>query len=247
MRVQVVFLADVPPKHMAGDVRAVSGGYARNYLIPQGLAAPATADQLKRIAKIKSAAEAKRARDTADLKGIADLLEGLSVTLKGRSGQGGRLYGSITTMAIAQALTDATGHNVDRRIISLTEPIRDLGTFQVPVRLHMDLIPTVTVVVEDAAGRYFAQTDEPEAEEAAEAENAPADAEDAAEEAVAEAEDAPEDTVEEAEVDEEPAAETEDAPEDTVEEAAVDEEPAAEAEAAAEEEAEAPEDEEKTE
>ena len=152
MRVQVVFLADVPPKHMAGDVRAVSGGYARNYLIPQGLAAPATVDHLKRIEKIKKAAESKRVRDAADLKGVADLLEGLSVTLKGRSGQGGRLYGSITTMAIAQALTDVVGHDIDRRIISLTEPIRDLGTFQVPVRLHMDLIANVTVVVEDASG-----------------------------------------------------------------------------------------------
>ena len=162
MRLQVVFLADVPPKFLAGEVRAVSGGYARNYLIPQGLAAPATVEQLKRIEKIKKAAEAKRVRDAADLKGVADLLEGISVTLKGRSGQGGRLYGSITTMAIAQALTDAVGHEVDRRIISLTEPIRDLGTYQVPVRLHMDLVPTVTVVVEDAAGRYFAATAEDE-------------------------------------------------------------------------------------
>ena len=156
MRVQVVFLADVPPKHMAGDVRAVAGGYARNYLIPHGLAAPATIDHLKRIEKIKRAAESKRARDASDLKGVADLLEGLSVTLKGRSGQGGRLYGSITNIAIAEALTEAVGHDIDRRIVTLTAPIRDLGTFQVPVRLHQDLIPTVTVVVEDAAGRYFA-------------------------------------------------------------------------------------------
>ena len=109
MRVQVVFLADVPPKHMAGDVRAVAGGYARNYLIPQGLAAPATIDHLKRIEKIKRAAESKRARDASDLKGVADLLEGLSVTLKGRSGQGGRLYGSITNIAIAEALTERGG------------------------------------------------------------------------------------------------------------------------------------------
>ena len=183
MRVQVVFLADVPPKHMAGDIRAVSGGYARNYLIPQGLAAPATADHLKRIEKIKKAAESKRVRDASDLKGVADLLEGLSVTLKGRSGQGGRLYGSITNIAIAQALTEAVGHDIDRRIISLTEPIRDLGTFQVPVRLHMDLIANVTVVVEDASGRYLAATAEPEAEEEA--------AEDAADEpeAAAESED----------------------------------------------------------
>ena len=192
MRVQVVFLADVPPKHMAGDVRAVSGGYARNYLIPQGLAAPATVDHLKRIEKIKKAAESKRVRDASDLKGVADLLEGLSVTLKGRSGQGGRLYGSITTMAIAQALTDAVGHDIDRRIISLTEPIRDLGTFQVPVRLHMDLIANVTVVVEDASGRYFAATAEAEveedaadelesAEESPEADEEPAESEDDAE------------------------------------------------------------------
>ena len=168
MRVQVVFLADVPPKHMAGDVRAVAGGYARNYLIPHGLAAPATIDHLKRIEKIKRAAESKRARDASDLKGVADLLEGLSVTLKGRSGQGGRLYGSITNIAIAEALTEAVGHEIDRRIITLTAPIRDLGTFQVPVRLHQDLIPTVTVVVEDAAGRYFAAVAEVEdAEDAA--------------------------------------------------------------------------------
>ena len=169
MRVQVVFLADVPPKHMAGDIRAVAGGYARNYLIPQGLAAPATIDHLKRIEKIKRAAESKRARDASDLKGVADLLEGLSVTLKGRSGQGGRLYGSITNIAIAEALTEAVGHEIDRRIITLTAPIRDLGTFQVPVRLHQDLIPTVTVVVEDAAGRYFAAVAEVEdAEDTAE-------------------------------------------------------------------------------
>ena len=215
MRVQVVFLADVPPKHSAGDVRAVSGGYARNYLIPQGLAAPATTDQLKRIEKIKKAAVEKRARDTADLKGVADLLEGLSVTLKGRSGQGGHLYGSITTMAIAQALTEAVGHDIDRRIISLTEPIRDLGTFQVPVRLHMDLIPTVTVVVEDAAGRYFAVTEEDEAAE--EAEEAVETVDEATEEAVDEAADA---EAEEA-ADEEPEA-VEESAEEALEDAASD-------------------------
>lgn len=197
MRVQVVFLADVPPKHMAGDVRAVSGGYARNYLIPQGLAAAATADQLKRIAKIKSAAESKRARDAADLKSVADVLDGLSVTLKGRSGQGGRLYGSITTMAIAQALTDAVGHEIDRRIISLTDPIRDLGTFQVPVRLHMDLIPTVTVVVEDAAGRYFAAVAEEPSDEDGEDASEDEDADDGVEDALDE-EPADEDSAEEA-------------------------------------------------
>ena len=156
MRFQVVFLADVPPKYMAGEIRAVSGGFARNYLIPQGLAAPATSEQMKRIEKIKKVAETKRSKDASDLKGVSDKLEGLSITLKGRAGEGGHLYGSITNIAIAEALTEAVGQDIDRRTITLTEPIRDLGTFEVPVRLHMDLIPTVTVVVEDAAGRYFA-------------------------------------------------------------------------------------------
>ena len=171
MRFQVVFLADVPPKYMAGEIRAVSGGYARNYLIPQGLAAPATSEQLKRIEKIKKVAEEKRFKDASDLKGVSDRLEGLSITLKGRSGEGGHLYGSITNMAIAEALSEAVGQDIDRRTIILTEPIRELGTFAVPVRLHMDLNPTVTVIVEDAAGRYFAvvpgeETDDDDDEEA---------------------------------------------------------------------------------
>ncbi len=156
MRFQVVFLADVPPKYMAGEVRAVSGGFARNYLIPQGLAAPATSEQLKRIEKIKKVAEVKRFKEASDLKGVADKLEGLSITLKGRAGEGGHLYGSITNMAIAEALTEAVGQDIDRRTITLLEPIRNLGTFEVPVRLHVDLNPTVSVIVEDAAGRYFA-------------------------------------------------------------------------------------------
>ena len=166
MRFQVVFLADVPPKYMAGEVRAVSGGFARNYLIPQGLAAPATSEQLKRIEKIKKVAEVKRFKEASDLKGVADKLEGLSITLKGRAGEGGHLYGSITNMAIAEALTEAVGQDIDRRTITLLEPIRNLGTFEVPVRLHVDLNPTVSVIVEDAAGRYFAVVPE-EVDEAA--------------------------------------------------------------------------------
>lgn len=156
MRFQVVFLADVPPKYMAGEIRAVAAGFARNYLIPQGLAAPATSEQMKRIEKIKKVAEEKRFKEASDLKGVADKLEGLSITLKGRAGEGGHLYGSITNVAIAEALTEAVGQDIDRRTITLPEPIRDLGTFEVPVRLHMDLVPTVSVIVEDAAGRYVA-------------------------------------------------------------------------------------------
>ena len=179
MRFQVVFLADVPPKYMAGEIRAVSGGFARNYLIPQGLAAPATSEQLKRIEKIKKVAEVKRFKEASDLKGVAEKLEGLSITLKGRAGEGGHLYGSITNIAIADALTEAVGQEIDRRTITLPEPFRALGTFEVPVRLHMDLNPMVTVIVEDAAGRYFAVVPEGVDEDAEEADAEEDDDEDA--------------------------------------------------------------------
>ena len=183
MRFQVVFLADVPPKYMAGEIRAVSGGFARNYLIPQGLAAPATSEQLKRIEKIKKVAEVKRFKEASDLKGVAEKLEGLSITLKGRAGEGGHLYGSITNIAIADALTEAVGQEIDRRTITLPEPIRALGTFEVPVRLHMDLNPMVTVIVEDAAGRYFAVVPEGVDEDAEDDDDADEAADGAGEEA----------------------------------------------------------------
>ena len=183
MRFQVVFLADVPPKYMAGEIRAVSGGFARNYLIPQGLAAPATSEQLKRIEKIKKVAEVKRFKEASDLKGVAQKLEGLSITLKGRAGEGGHLYGSITNIAIADALTEAVGQEIDRRTITLPEPIRALGTFEVPVRLHMDLNPMVTVIVEDAAGRYFAVVPEEVDEDAEDDDDADEAADGAGEEA----------------------------------------------------------------
>ena len=183
MRFQVVFLADVPPKYMAGEIRAVSGGFARNYLIPQGLAAPATSEQLKRIEKIKKVAEEKRFKEASDLKGVAEKLEGLSITLKGRAGEGGHLYGSITNIAIADALTEAVGQEIDRRTITLPEPIRALGTFEVAVRLHMDLNPMVTVIVEDAAGRYFAVVPEEVDEDADDDDDADEAADGAGEEA----------------------------------------------------------------
>jgi large subunit ribosomal protein L9 len=168
LRVQVVFLADVLPRYRAGDVRFVAGGYARNYLIPKGLAAPATQEHLKRIEKIRQAADERRAREAQETQGVAQRLEGMTVTIKARAGEGGRLYGSITTAAIAQAITDASGQEVDRRLIQLPEPIRSLGSFPVAVRLHQDIVPSVTVVVE-AEGQRPAASSAP-AEATAEAE-----------------------------------------------------------------------------
>lgn len=148
MRIRVVFLQDVPPRHWAGDVKEVAGGYARNYLIPQGLAAPAVSDSLKRIAKIKQAAEVRRGRETQDMEVLAQIVNGTTVTLKARAAEGGRLYGSVTSTQIAEELSRTLDREVERRLIHLAEPIKEAGTFEVSVRLYPNITPTITVVVE---------------------------------------------------------------------------------------------------
>jgi large subunit ribosomal protein L9 len=150
MRVRLLFLQDVLPRFRAGEVREVAPGYARNYLIPQGFAVPATKDQLNRIAKVKTLATERRQVETVRMGDLAGLLQGASITIRMRSGEGGRLYGAVTNMLLAEELKKAIGVEVDRRQIDLREPIRGIGTFQVPVRLGADHNPTITVTVESS-------------------------------------------------------------------------------------------------
>lgn len=177
MRIQVVFLTDIPPRYRAGEVRAVAAGYARNFLFPKEMAVPATAEHRKRIEKIKVAAEVRRTRESQETQVIAQILNEMTVTIKARAGDRGRLYGSVTTMAIAEAITRDSGHEVDRRLIHLAEPIRELGTFPVTIRLHQDVAATVNVAVEDESGRQRARPVEPpeEALEAVESATEPVD------------------------------------------------------------------------
>lgn len=139
----------------------MAGGYARNYLFPKEMAVPATAEHRKRIEKIKLVAEERRVRETKETQVIAQRLDEMTVTIGARAGDQGRLYGSVTTMAIAEAIAKDSGHEVDRRLIHLAEPIRELGTFPVTVRLHQDVSATVSVVVEDESGRQTARRPEP--------------------------------------------------------------------------------------
>jgi large subunit ribosomal protein L9 len=130
----------------AGDVVNVKAGYARNYLIPQGLAFPATDANVKRIEREK-AQVAKRANE--ELQGArqrAAAFEGVSVTFTARAGEEGKLFGSITTADIAEKLGEQ-GIEVDRKQIQLDEPIKALGVFSVPVRLHADVRPELKVWV----------------------------------------------------------------------------------------------------
>lgn len=129
-----------------GDVVVVSPGYARNYLLPRGIAYPATEGNKKRIAQEKVrlvAAEAER-REAAEI--IAKQLEEVSITFSARVGEEGKLFGSVTTADIAEQL-EAQGFTVEKRQIELSEPIKTLGVYRIPIRLHADVHPEIKVWV----------------------------------------------------------------------------------------------------
>jgi large subunit ribosomal protein L9 len=129
-----------------GDVVNVKPGYARNYLLPRGLAYEATAGNLKRIAAERQRLEVAEntRRDTAN--DLAKRIEEVSVTFSARVGEEGKLFGSITATDIAHQL-EAQGVQIEKRQIDLHEPIKTLGVFRVPVRLHADVRPEIRVWV----------------------------------------------------------------------------------------------------
>ena len=129
-----------------GDVVTVSNGYARNYLLPRGVAFPATEGNKKRITQEKARLEAAESarRDTAQQ--LADRMTEVSITFAARVGEEGKLFGSVTAGDIAQQL-EAQGFHVERRQIDLHEPIKALGVYRVPLRLHADVRPEIKVWV----------------------------------------------------------------------------------------------------
>ena len=162
----------------------MAGGYARNYLIPRGMAVPATRDQLQRAEKLRASAEVRRVAEVKDLRAFGEQVEGARLTLRARAGEEGRLYGSVTAAGIAEELTRLVGREVDRRLVQLSAPIKELGEYEVPVRLHMEVVPTITVVVEGegrtAEAQQPATSDSADATESEE-EEVPATSEEAEE------------------------------------------------------------------
>lgn len=129
-----------------GDIVKVSPGYARNFLLPRGLAYEATPGNRKRIEQERSRLEAAEAERRESAEGLARKLEEVSVTFSARVGDEGKLFGSVTTADIAQQL-EAQGFHIERRQIDLPEPIKALGVYRVPVRLHADVKPEIKVWV----------------------------------------------------------------------------------------------------
>lgn len=146
---RVIFLKDVKGKGASGEVKEVSEGYARNYLLPQSLAVPANKSTLSQLeAKKKRKREhAKEEREKAEA--LKAQIEKVTIELKAKSGEGGRLFGSITSKQIVQAFKKIN-ISVDKRKIDLPEPIRTLGYSDVPLKLHPEVTAKVKVHVTEA-------------------------------------------------------------------------------------------------
>ncbi|MDB4908132.1 MAG: ribosomal protein [Gemmatimonadetes bacterium] len=129
-----------------GDVVKVKAGYARNFLLPRGYAYEATPGNLKRIGQEKARLEAAESERRGTASELAAKLEQVSLTFSARVGEEGKLFGSVTTADIVQQL-EAQGFHIEKRMIDLHEPIKTLGVFRVPVKLHADVKPEIRVWV----------------------------------------------------------------------------------------------------
>ena len=144
---KLILTQDVTGLGAPGDVVEVAPGYGRNYLVPQGLAIMATRGAEKQIATIRRAREVREVRDLGHAQEIKGQLNGLSVTLPARSGDGGRLFGSITTSDVVTAVSRAGGPKLDRRLITLDAPIKSLGAHSVTVKVHPEVEATISLTV----------------------------------------------------------------------------------------------------
>lgn len=145
---EVILKQDVKGTGKAGDVVKVSDGYARNKLIPGGLAVEATAANKKAIEREKAKAAEKFAQDKAEAEAFKSRLEGNVVTVKTKVGEGGRLFGSITSMDIAEAIKEQTGEEIDKRKIVLAKPIKETGVETIEIKLFQDVSAKVVIKIE---------------------------------------------------------------------------------------------------
>jgi large subunit ribosomal protein L9 len=143
---RVLLLKDVYKLGRAGDVKKVADGYGRNFLLPQGLALLATPGALKQADRIRTTATELRSRLNQEMGAVAERLNGLNLTFPAKAGETGKLYGSITTAMLAEAVERETGVKVDKRQID-SQPLKTLGVHKARIRLTVDLIPEVNIVV----------------------------------------------------------------------------------------------------
>ncbi|HVE98634.1 MAG TPA: 50S ribosomal protein L9 [Mycobacteriales bacterium] len=144
---KIILTQEVGNLGSPGDIVEVADGYGRNYLVPQGLAILATRGAEKQVATIKRAREVREVRDVGQARELAASLQALTVTLPARAGDGGRLFGSVTTSDVVDAVAKAGGPKVDKRRVVLSAPIKTLGSHTVSVKVHPEVDATVTLEV----------------------------------------------------------------------------------------------------
>ena len=144
---KLILTQEVTGLGAAGDVVEVKDGYGRNYLVPRGLGIRWSRGGEKTIESIKAARTARAVRDEDHAKDVKAKLEANAVNVKVRSGEGGRLFGAVTTTEIADAITAVSGEKVDRRTLVVANPIKSLGAHEVTVKLHDEVSATVALNV----------------------------------------------------------------------------------------------------
>lgn len=168
---KVVFLQDVPNVARAGEVKEVAAGYGRNFLIPKKLAALANAQGMSQVITRRDETKVKIDTELAEL---AKKLEGKEVSLKARAGAKERIYGSITSADIAAELESAAGLVIDKRKIELDAPIRQLGSYEISIRLTKDIMPKIRVTVTEEEAPKEAEKPQRKEKKAAEKAEKPA-------------------------------------------------------------------------
>ena len=145
---QVILLEDVKALGKKGDIVKVSDGYARNFILPKNKGLEATAKNLNDL-KLQKAEEAKKQQEILEeAQGLKKEIEEKSVLLKIKAGEGGRTFGSVSSKEIAQALKEQHGYDIDKKKLQLSDPIRNMGTYTVPIKLHPKVTAELKVRVD---------------------------------------------------------------------------------------------------
>ncbi|HEX4074955.1 MAG TPA: 50S ribosomal protein L9 [Candidatus Acidoferrales bacterium] len=143
---QIILQEDVEKLGNRGEVVEVAEGYARNFLLPRKLALEASAGNMKRLEKMRTAFAKKEAVEKGDAQKLAEMLAAVSLQLTRKSGESDQLFGSVTNADISEALA-AQGYTIDKRKITLADPIKTIGEFEIPVKLHREVTATVKLAV----------------------------------------------------------------------------------------------------
>ena len=144
---KVILQQDVKGQGKKGEMKEVSDGYARNYLMPRGLASPATADAVNALKLKEKATAAQMAKEKAAAEENAKRLSGVVVQISARAGQGGRLFGAVTSQEIAEALREQHGIEIEKNKIVQAEPIKQFGSYEVKAKLGYEVSGTINVLV----------------------------------------------------------------------------------------------------